>query len=370
MLVQHIIYTKRKNYNILDEEKNIINKLSCPLPINEYDTVTMAHGGGGKMMNNLIEKLFLHYLSNNMIQEKHDGAVFTAEGHRLAFTTDSYVVNPVFFPGGDIGELAVYGTVNDLSMCGAVPMYLSLGLILEEGFLIKDLERIIISIKGACERTGVKIITGDTKVVDKGKGDGIFINTAGIGIVRENINISPSLVEEGDVILLSGDVGRHGIAIMTTRENLDFESDIKSDCAPLNAVVQELIESGIEIHCLRDLTRGGLGSALNEIASKAEVEIAVEEKSINVIEEVRGVCEILGFDPVYVANEGRFIAIVKKEYAPKALKILGSAEHGKYSSVIGEVKKKNENGIVIMKSILGTNRILDMLSGEQLPRIC
>lgn len=362
----------------MDEEKNVIDKLSCPLPINEYDTVTMAHGGGGKMMNNLIEKLFLHYLSNNMIQEKHDGAVFTAEGHRLAFTTDSYVVNPVFFPGGDIGELSVYGTVNDLSMCGAVPMYLSLGLILEEGFLLKDLERIIISIKRACERTGVKIITGDTKVVEKGKGDRIFINTAGIGIVKNGINISPLQIKEGDMILLSGDIGRHGIAIMTTRENLDFESSIKSDCAPLNEIVQKLIEAGIGIHCLRDLTRGGLGSALNEIATEAKVEIAVEEKSINVVEEVRGVCEILGFDPVYVANEGRFITFVKKEDAVKALKILKAYENGKYASIIGEVSKKSlnikngkkENGIVLMKSILGSNRILDMLSGEQLPRIC
>jgi hydrogenase expression/formation protein HypE len=354
----------------MNNEKNVIEKLTCPLPINDYDTVTMAHGGGGKMMNNLIEKMFIHYLSNNLINEKHDGAVFKSEGHKFAFTTDSYVVNPIFFPGGNIGELAVYGTVNDLSMCGAKPLYLSLGLILEEGFLIKDLEKIIISIKKACDKTGVKIITGDTKVVDKGKGDGIFINTAGIGVVRDDISISPSQVKEGDVILLSGDIGRHGIAIMTTRENLDFESNIKSDCAPLNNIVQKLIESGIEIHCLRDLTRGGLGSALNEIASQANVEIQIEEKSINVIEEVRGVCEILGFDPLYVANEGRFIAFVKKSDAVKALKILASEESGKYSSLIGEVKKKKENGLVILKSLIGANRILDMLSGEQLPRIC
>jgi len=354
----------------MEEEKNILEKLSCPLPIADYDTVTMAHGGGGKMMNNLIEKMFMHYLSNTMINEKHDGAVFTAEGHKFAFTTDSYVVNPVFFPGGNIGELAVYGTVNDLSMCGAKPIYLSLGLILEEGFLIKDLEKIIISIKNACEKSGVKIITGDTKVVDKGKGDGIFINTAGIGIVRDDINISPSQVKEGDVILLSGDIGRHGIAIMTTRENLDFESGIKSDCAPLNNIVQKLIDEKIEIHCLRDLTRGGLGSALNEIASQAKIEIEIEEKSIGVIEEVRGVCEILGFDPIYVANEGRFIAFVKKEDAEKALKILKSEENGEFASIIGEVKSKNKNGIVILKSLMGAGRILDMLSGEQLPRIC
>ena len=354
----------------MNETKNIIDKLNCPLPINDYDTVTIAHGGGGKLMNNLIDKLFMYYLSNNYINNKHDGAIFLTEGKKLAFSTDSYVVNPVFFPGGNIGELAVYGTVNDLSMCGAKPLYLSLGLIIEEGFLIKNLEKIIISIKKACEKTGVKIITGDTKVVDKGKGDGIFINTAGIGIVRDDVNISPSRIEEGDVILLNGDIGRHGIAIMTTRENLDIDSTIESDCAPLNSVVQKLIEAGIEIHCLRDLTRGGLGSALNEIASQAQFEIEIEEKSINVIEEVKGVCEILGFDPVHVANEGRFIAIVKNKDAEKTLGILRKEKEGEYSSVLGTVKGKKKNGLVALKSLMGASRILDMISGEQLPRIC
>jgi hydrogenase expression/formation protein HypE len=249
-------------------------------------------------------------------------------------------------------------------------LYLSLGLILEEGFLIKDLEKIIISIKDACERTGTKIITGDTKVVDKGKGDGIFINTAGIGIVRDDINISPSCVKEGDAIIVNGDLGRHGIAIMTTRENLDIESTILSDCAPLNHVVQKLIDSNIEIHCLRDLTRGGLGSSVNEIASQSHYEIEIEEKSINVLEEVRGVCEILGFDPVYAANEGRFIAFVKNEDAEKTLNVLRDEEDGKYASIIGVVKGRNKNGLVTLKNSMGSNRILDMLSGEQLPRIC
>ena len=354
----------------MDKKENITGMMSCPLPISDYDAITMAHGGGGKMMNNLIEKMIMHYLSNNMTSEKHDGAVFNVEGHRMAFTTDSYVVNPIFFPGGNIGELAVYGTVNDLSMCGAKPLYLSLGLILEEGLLIKDLEKIIISIRDACDRTRTKIITGDTKVVDKGKGDGIFINTAGIGIVRDDINISPSHIEEGDVIIVNGDIGRHGIAIMTTRENLDIESTILSDCAPLNHVVQKLIEAGIGIHCLRDLTRGGLGSSVNEIASQSKHEIEIEEKSIHVLEEVRGVCEILGFDPIYVANEGRFIAIVKKEDAEKALEILSKEEDGKYASIIGVVKGKNKNGLVTLKNLMGSHRILDMLSGEQLPRIC
>jgi hydrogenase expression/formation protein HypE len=354
----------------VDTNNEIQFELNCPFPVNDYDRITMAHGGGGKNMNNLIEKMFLHYLHNNFIDEKHDGAVIDIKCSRLAFSTDSFVVNPIFFPGGDIGELAVYGTVNDLAMCGAQPLYLSLGLIIEEGFLMKHLEQIIISIKKACEITGVKIVTGDTKVVEKGKGDGIFINTSGIGIIKGALRISPSCVREGDVVILSGDIGRHGIAIISARENLDIESGIESDCSPLHRHVTKLIESGIEIHCLRDLTRGGLGSALNEIASKAEIQIEINEESISVIDDVRGICEILGFDPVYVANEGRFIAFVRKSDALKALELLKSEKHGEYASVIGEVKTKKENGIVIINTKLGAKRILDMLSGEQLPRIC
>lgn len=354
----------------MSDNKNILESLNCPLPFNDYDTITMAHGGGGKIMNSLIEKMFVHYFKNDIIKEQHDGAVFNIGDFKFAFTTDSYVVNPIFFPGGNIGELAVYGTVNDLSMCGAKPLYLSLGLIIEEGFPIKDLEKIIFSIKKACEVCDVKIITGDTKVVEKNKGDGIFINTAGIGIVKKEINISPSRIESGDTVILSGDIGRHGIAIMASRENLDFETTIKSDCAPLNKIVQKLIDEKIEIHCLRDLTRGGLGSVLNEIASQAKFEIEIEDKSIVVLEEVRGVCEILGFDPLYVANEGRFAAFIKKEDSEKALNILKSYPECENASVIGEVKEKNKNGLVTLRSIIGATRILDMLSGEQLPRIC
>lgn len=350
------------------DKKADLSKLSCPLPFDDYDSVTIAHGGGGKMMNNLIEKMFIHYLSNEFINEKHDGAVLDFSGGKLAFTTDSYVVNPVFFPGGNIGELAVYGTVNDLSMCGANPMYLSLGLIIEEGFMLKNLEKIIISISEACRTCGVKIITGDTKVVEKGKGDGIFINTAGIGYIKEGVGISPSNVETGDMIILSGDLGRHGISIMALRENLEFETRIKSDCAPLNNTVQKLLNSDITVHCMRDLTRGGLGSALNEIASKSEKEIEIAEKSLYVTEEVRGICEILGIDPLYAANEGRFIAFVRKGDEVKALEIL--KQENSYASVIGKVAADNKKGLVYLKSIIGTNRILDMLSGEQLPRIC
>lgn len=356
-----------------DNNKNQFEAFSCPLPLNDHDTVTMAHGGGGKVMNNLIEKMFLHYLSNNFIDEKHDGAVFDISdpgGSRLAFSTDSYVVNPVFFPGGNIGELAVFGTVNDLSMCGAVPLYLSLGLIIEEGFLLKDLERIIHSIQNACSRSGVKIITGDTKVVEKNKGDGIFINTSGIGIVGKNINISPSSVKVGDAVILSGDIGRHGIAIMSARGNLDFETGIKSDCAPLNDIVRKLLKANVEIHCLRDLTRGGLGSALNEIASKAEIEIDIDEKAIHVKEEVKGVCEILGFDPLYVANEGRFAAFVKREDSGKALSVMKEDVNCQHAEIIGHVSGKHRKGLVTINSLIGATRILDMLSGEQLPRIC
>jgi hydrogenase expression/formation protein HypE len=353
-----------------DDDVNIGN-FSCPLPMGEYDFITMAHGGGGKIMNNLIDKMFMKTFSNNIIQQKHDGAIFEIGKQKFAFTTDSYVVNPIFFPGGDIGELAVYGTVNDLSMCGAIPLFLSLAIIMEEGFPVKDLEKIVNSIRKATDTANVKIITGDTKVVEKGKGDGIFINTSGIGIINEKIRIFPQNIKKGDLILLNGDIGRHGTAIMTSRENLDIESNIKSDCAPLNGIVKRLIDEDIEIHCLRDLTRGGLGSALNEIATQTELEIEIDGKEINVIEEVKGICEILGIDPIHIANEGRFIAFVAKDDAEKALKILRKEKvTGKYASIIGIVKDRYEKGIVTLKSITGAKRILDMLSGEQLPRIC
>lgn len=356
----------------MTEENNIsIDGLHCPLPFNDYDVITLAHGSGGKMMNNLVEKMFLHYLGNDIINKKHDGGVFNVEEGKLAFTTDSYVVKPLFFPGGDIGKLAVYGTVNDLSMCGAEPLYLTLGLIIEEGLPVKDLEKIIVSIKESSGIAGVKIISGDTKVVEKGKGDGLFINTSGVGIVNDNVNILPDNVREGDAVLISGDVGRHGIAIISARENLSFETKIESDCAPLNKIIRKLIDEKIEIHCLRDLTRGGLASALNEIASKANIEIEVEEKKITVSEEIKGACEILGFDPLQVANEGRFIAFVKKEDAEQTLNILKQEkDFGRYSSIIGNVRKTGASGLVILKSVIGSKRILDMLTGEQLPRIC
>lgn len=336
---------------------------SCPLPIAGDPRVTLAHGGGGRLTHQLIEKLFLPAFKNEFLESRHDGAVFNVGDARIAFTTDSYVVRPLFFPGGDIGSLAVYGTVNDLAMCGARPLYLSVGLILEEGLEMSLLQKVTASMKKAAEAASIQIVTGDTKVVDKGKGDGIYINTAGVGLVEHSLDISPKSVRPGDQIFLNGDLGRHGIAIMAVREGLQFESTIESDSAPLWEPVRKLLEAGIEIHCLRDLTRGGLASALNEIAGAAGVSVRVDERKIPVGEEVRGASEMLGLDPLYVANEGRFIAFVPRAQADRAGEILGQA------SLIGEVRT-GQTGLVTLTSKIGTNRILDMISGEQLPRIC
>jgi hydrogenase expression/formation protein HypE len=341
--------------------------LSCPIPISQYPQILLAHGGGGKLMHQLIEKIFGAAFANEYLDERHDGAALTLNGARLAFTTDSYVVRPLFFPGGDIGKLAVYGTVNDLAMCGARPLFLSAGFILEEGLPMETLWKIVQSMRAAAQKAHVQIVTGDTKVVDKGKGDGVFINTAGIGIIEHDLAISPKSVRPGDLILLNGDVGRHGIAIMAVREGLSFESAIESDCAPLAEVVLKLIEAGIELHCLRDLTRGGLASALNEIAQTAQVHITIDESAVPVREDVQGACEILGLDPLYVANEGRFIAFVAPQDAERALEILRT--FSSEATLIGQVLAE-PRGLVTLTSRIGAQRILDMLSGEQLPRIC
>jgi hydrogenase expression/formation protein HypE len=341
----------------------------CPLPISEYPQVMMAHGGGGKLMHDLIEKMFVPAFQNSLIDVRHDGAVFDVNNARLAFTTDSYVVKPLFFPGGDIGSLAVNGTVNDLAMCGARPLYLSSGFILEEGLQTEKLWRIVQSMKTAADAAGVKLVTGDTKVVDRGKGDEIFINTAGVGVIEHDLVINPSSIRPGDAIILSGDLGRHGIAIMAAREGLEFESQIESDCAALASSVTDLISGGIEVRCLRDLTRGGLASALVEIAEASGYEINVEEVSIAVREDVRGVCEILGFDPMYLANEGRFIAFVPPDEADRAMGILNASTSDFTATQIGTVSS-SRTGDVTMKSVIGASRIVDMFSGEQLPRIC
>jgi hydrogenase expression/formation protein HypE len=341
----------------------------CPLPINEYPQIMMAHGGGGKLMHDLIEKVFVPAFHNPMMDVRHDGAVFGVNNARLAFTTDSYVVKPLFFPGGDIGSIAVTGTVNDLAMCGAKPLYLSAGFILEEGLKTETLWKIIQSMKAAADAAGVQLVTGDTKVVDHGKGDGIFINTSGVGVIEHGLEISPNNVRPGDAIILSGDLGRHGIAIMAAREGLEFETEIESDCAPLASTVSGLILAGIDVHCLRDLTRGGLASALVEIAEASGFEINIIEDQILVREDVQGACEILGFDPMYLANEGRFIAIVPSGEAGRAIEVMNNYATDTHATNIGTVSADRSGGVT-MKSVIGASRIVDMFSGEQLPRIC
>jgi hydrogenase expression/formation protein HypE len=344
-------------------------QLQCPTPLNDSERVQLAHGGGGRRMHELLEGLLLPSFKNDLLLQRHDGATLNIAGARLAFTTDSYVVKPLFFPGGDIGTLAINGTVNDLAMCGARPLYLSSAFILEEGFPMESLRRVVESMRITAADADVQLVTGDTKVVDKGKGDGIFVNTAGIGVVGHGLTIAPSSVRLGDVILLSGDLGRHGVAIMAMREGLSFESTIESDCAPLWEPVASLLEAGVEIHCLRDLTRGGLSSGLIEIAETAQLRISIDELAIPVREDVAGACEILGLDPLYLANEGRFIAIVPEHEVARALVILNHHPVSSGAVRIGRVLEKPV-GLVTMKSRLGTERILDMLSGEQLPRIC
>ncbi|PJF36004.1 MAG: hydrogenase expression/formation protein HypE [Candidatus Thermofonsia Clade 1 bacterium] len=337
---------------------------SCPIPISEYPQVLLAHGSGGKLMHQLLDKLIAPTFANPISAMGHDGATLTFNGSRLAFTTDSFVVKPLFFPGGDIGTLAVNGTVNDLAMCGARPRYLSLSLILEEGLPMETLWRVVQSIRAAAEAAEVQIVTGDTKVVDRGKGDGVFINTAGIGAIEHDLVIAPHMVREGDAILINGDLGRHGIAIMAVREGLTFESAIESDCAPLAAPVMRLIEAGVSVHCLRDMTRGGMASSLVEIAKGCGLHLHIDEARIPIRDEVRAACEILGLDPLYVANEGRFVAFVPQAQAERALEAIGEG-----AVQVGEVRA-DAKGKVTAQSRIGVSRIVDMLSGEQLPRIC
>ena len=341
----------------------------CPIPISEYPQIMLAHGGGGKLMHELIERFFVPAFDNTLLGERHDGAVFNIANARLAFTTDSYVVKPLFFPGGDIGTLAVNGTVNDLAMCGARPLYLSSGFILEEGFETEKLWRIVRSMRQAGDEADVALVTGDTKVVDRGKGDGIFINTAGVGVIDHDLIIGPRQVKPGDAVILSGDIGRHGIAIMAAREGLEFETVIESDCAPLTSMVNRIIADGVDIHCMRDLTRGGLASALIEIAEACDRQIGIEEAKIAVREDVRGACEILGFDPMYLANEGRFVAFVPESDVDRTLETMSYYPGGENAERIGTVTDDSPGGVTL-KSRIGASRIVDMFTGEQLPRIC
>jgi hydrogenase expression/formation protein HypE len=350
-------------------ERNQSLEFSCPLPFQDYPQVLMAHGGGGRLTQQLLREIFLPAFANPLLDEAHDGAVFEVGSNRLAFTTDSYVVRPLFFPGGDIGTLAVNGTVNDLAMCGARPRWLSAGFIIEEGLPMETLWRVAQSMRRAALAAGVTVVTGDTKVVDKGKGDGVFITTAGVGIVEGPLHIAPSEVQPGDAVLISGDVGRHGMAILSVREGLTFEGPIESDCAPLVSPVRALLDAGIQVHCLRDLTRGGLASALNEIAATARLQIEIEEAAVPVQEAVRGACEMFGLDPLYVANEGRFIALVPAEESGRALALLRGDPYSTGAQRIGQVVAGSP-GLVTLRSRIGAERLLDLLSGEQLPRIC
>jgi len=379
--------------------------LNCPVPRVADDRIVLAHGGGGRLTHQLIEKIFIPAFSNDMLEQRHDGAVLPLNGARLAFTTDSFVVRPLIFPGGNIGDLAVNGTVNDLAMCGARPLYLSAGFILEEGLEMETLRTVVNSMREAAAKANVKLVTGDTKVVDKGKGDGIFINTSGIGVIEEfpapqvtreglsesgvphvspqlrdvgtarkvqrdvGTTIGPASVQPGDVVIVSGDLGRHGIAILSVREGLEFESPILSDCANLWPAVEAMLNAGIEIHCLRDLTRGGLATTLNEIAADRGVSINLIEALIPVEETVQGACEILGLDPLYVANEGRFAAFVPAAEADRAIAVLKKVEVSQGAARVGTVAETPAR-TVVLQSRIGGNRVVDMLSGEQLPRIC
>ena len=333
------------------------------------DRIMMAHGSGGKISHELISQLFLPKFDNDILRKLDDSAVLKTKGKRLAFSTDSYVINPIFFPGGDIGKLAIFGTVNDISMSGAVPLYLSAGFVLEEGFLISDLEKILKSMKSAAEQTNVLIVCGDTKVVERGSADKIFINTSGLGVIENEINISGENAKVGDLIIVNGSIGDHGIAVMSERGQFEFETQIKSDCAPLSDLVQYILSFTKNVNVLRDPTRGGIATVLNEIAEKSKVSIEIYEEKIPVKEAVRGACEMLGFDPMYVANEGKLIAIVSKKDAVGLLNHMRKHPLAKDSEIIGKVIE-GKAGRVTMKTLIGSTRILDMMVGELLPRIC
>ncbi|MFC1899453.1 hydrogenase expression/formation protein HypE [Chloroflexota bacterium] len=332
------------------------------------DKILLDHGSGGKLAHELIEKRFITALANPLLSKLDDSAVIEFNG-RLSFTTDSYIVSPIFFPGGDIGRLAVCGTVNDLSMSGAKPLYLSLAFIIEEGFPLSDLDRVLDSIQRTTKEAGVEIITGDTKVVTKGSADKLFINTTGIGMIPEGIDISANKAKPGDSVILSGPIGDHGIAVISKREGLSFSTELESDCAPLGNLVAEMLAASPNINCLRDPTRGGLATTLNEMAEQSNVSIRIIEEKIPVREEVLAACEMLGFDPLYVANEGKLIAIVPQEDSEKVLTAMRKNNYAKEAAIIGTVHKGN-SGRVLMRTFLGASRIVDMLTGDLLPRIC
>ncbi len=332
------------------------------------DKILLAHGSGGSLSHDIVDKGILSVLGNPILNRLDDSAVFDAKG-KIAFTTDSHVVQPMFFPGGDIGRLSVCGTVNDLSVMGATPLYLSLALIIEEGLPMEDLKAVVNSIKEAADEAGVKIITGDTKVVNRGNADKLFINTAGIGIIPDGVNISGHNAKPGNKVILSGTIGDHGIAVLSKREGIGFETKLESDSAPLNKMIAEMMQVSDKINCMRDPTRGGLSSTLNEIAEQSRVSIRIDEEKIPIRREVAAACEMLGLDPLYIANEGKVVAVVEAEDADKIVEIMKKNKYGRNAAVIGEVTEKHA-ARVMLKTALGTSRIVDMLVGEPLPRIC
>ncbi len=345
-------------------------KLNCPLPFEDNEKVSLAHGGGGRRMARLIQEVILPHFPNGKVENIHDGAILEFGPERLAFTTDSFVVTPPFFPGGNIGDLAINGTINDLAVCGARPLYLSCALILEEGYPMESLRRVLVSMGAATEAAGVALVTGDTKVVDHGKGDGIFITTTGVGRVLPDARIDPRRVKPGDVVIINGPVGDHGMTIMCQREGLSMQGDLASDTRPLYREVEGLIERfGRAIHCLRDMTRGGLASVMNEIARAAGVTIALKEQAIPVNPPVRSACELLGLDPLYVANEGKLAIFAEAGTEKDILALLRETDPASQPAIIGTVTE-SVGAAVVLESVLGGSRILDMLSGEQLPRIC
>jgi hydrogenase expression/formation protein HypE len=345
------------------------NEIQCLLPVIQQKQILLGHGSGGRLMHELIEKVFRPVLLPADLSSLNDSTLFEANGARLAITTDSFVVDPIFFPGGDIGELAVNGTINDLAVGGARPLLLSAAFILEEGLSIEDLYRIVQSMKRACDHAGVPIVAGDTKVVNRGKCDKVFINTTGIGILEHSLEITADRAQPGDLLLLNGPIAAHGVAILSARAELELEGPIRSDTAPLHALVSGMLSASLKIRCMRDLTRGGLASALNELASASRVGFRIYEDRIPIQEEVKGACEILGLDPLHVANEGKLIAVVDREEAKGVLEGMRRDPQGRESAIVGEVVSDHP-GRVMMKTRVGGFRIVDMLAGEQLPRIC
>lgn len=341
----------------------------CPAPLAAGDSVLLGHGSGGRLSAGLIREVFLSAFQNPVLARMDDQAVVDVDGLRLAFTTDSFVVKPLFFPGGDIGSLAVHGTVNDLAMGGAKPLFLSAAFIIEEGFPLPDLRRVVASLQQAAANAGVQVVTGDTKVVEKGSGDGLFINTSGLGLVANGLSLSADRARPGDCVLLSGPIGNHGIAILAQREGLEFESTIQSDSAPLHTLVAAMLAASAEIRCMRDPTRGGVSSTLNELAAQAGVGIEIDERAIPVHDAVKGACELLGLDPLYVANEGKLVAIVAPDAANAVLAAMRQHPLGKEAQIIGTVTADHPR-LVTMRTVIGPTRIVDLLAGDQLPRIC